>query len=559
MRKIIQICTIMMILPCFLWAGNESSLRTDRLSRTGMYAYVASLDGKLSVIDVSDPENPTEVGVCGVYSPHDVCVLENYAYLADAQAGLRIIDVLDPTNPYIAGTYNTNYYAVGVYTSGSHTYVADNDSLLIIDVSDPANPTLAGYYDNGYHFASDVYVTGNYAYAGAQFNNLKGGLLILDVSDPANPIELAFYEITMDWFWVEECVVSGNYAYLAFWAPVKNRVNSGHGADVFEIVDISDPSNPFRVGACELPSIAMGVSLVGNYAYVAGWEHGLRIIDISNPANPVEVGSCNQSGDYLFGVWALGNYAYAADFGSNCLRIFDVSDPTNPFEVGQCGGMSSAYSVQVVDYEPPLVSVIFPNGGEGFEPGDICDITWLAEDIGGVGSISILYSIDAGMDWDTIATGEANDFTYSWTVPNTPSDSCLIKILAYDTSLNIGEDQSDEVFSISALGIEEINTSPGSFAVLQVVPNPFGESTEITYSMNVGQSTEIDPGSTFLLKIYNAAGRLIRQWDYPTAGQFYHAAWDGRDDHGCAVSSGVYLVRFETQDHAVTEKVILLK
>ncbi len=562
MKKITQICLVMLLLPGFLWAGNESSMRADRLSRTGIYAYVADLDGSLRVIDVSDPANPTEVGFCGIYSPRDVCVSESYAYLADSQAGLRIMDISDPTNPYVAGTYNTDDYAIGVYASGSYAYVTDNDSLLIVDISDPANPTLVGSFDNGYHFASDVYVSGNYAYAGAQFNNLKGGILILDVSDPENPFELGFYELTQDWFWVEECVVSGSYAYLALWFPAKMRGNSGRGGDVFEIVDVSDPSNPFRVGVCELPSIAMGVSLAGNYAYVAGWEHGLRIIDISDPSNPFEVGFCNQSGDYLFGVNVLGNYAYAADFGG-FFRTYDVSDPTNPFETGHIEGIWGAYAVNVVDNEPPQVSVISPNGGEGFEPGDICDITWLAEDIGGVGSISILYSIDAGMDWDTIATGEVNDSTYSWTVPDTQSDSCLVKILAYDSSLNVGEDQSDAFFSISTLGIEESNSSPGSLTILNIAPNPFRGSTEITFGMGQNEGgNRITSGSMFpgsCLKIYDVGGRLIRQWDYPDADQSCHVVWEGRDDHGCEVSPGVYLVRFETQDHAVTEKVILLK
>ena len=552
----------MMMLPGFLWAGNESSLRADRLPTSGIFAYVADHDGSLRVIDISDPANPSEVGFCGIYGPHDVFVSENYAYLADAQAGLRVMDISDPTNPYVEGTYNTNYYAVGVYVSGSYAYVTDNDSLLIIDVSDPANPAFTGYYDNGYQFASDVYISGNFAYAGAQFNNFKGGILILDVSDPENPFEVGFYELTQDWFWVEECVVSGTYAYLALWFPAKMRGNSDRGLDVFEIVDVSDPSNPFRVGVCELPSIAMGVSLAGNYAYIAGWEHGLRIIDISDPTNPFEVGFCNQSGDYLFGVSVLGNYAYAADFGG-FFRAYDVSDPENPFEVGHIEGIWGAYALNVVDYEPPTVSVIFPNGGEGFEPGDTCDITWLAEDNVGVDSINILFSIDAGSNWETIATGEVNDSTYSWTVPDTQSDSCLIKILAYDSCLNIGEDESDSFFSISILGIGESSSSPGSLVLLDIVPNPFRGSTEITFS--IGQSeggNRITSGSMLpgsYLKIYDVGGRLIRQWDYPDAEQSFHAVWDGRDDHGCEVSAGVYLVRFETQNHAVTNKVILLK
>ncbi len=221
------------------------------------------------------------------------------------------------------------------------------------------------------------------------------------------------------------------------------------------------------------------------------------------------------------------------------------------------------YIVVVEGAKPPQVTVISPNGSEGFEPGDTCDITWLAEDNIGVDSISILYSIDAGSSWETIASGEENDSTYSWTIPNTPSDNCLVKIYAYDAGLNVGEDQSNAVFSISTLGIEENNLSPGSFELLLIVPNPFRGSTEITFSMEQSEgSNGITSGSTSLtsyMKIYDVGGRLIRQWDYPTASQSYRVVWDGRNESGCEIPPGVYLVRFETRDHSVTKKVLLLR
>lgn len=218
------------------------------------------------------------------------------------------------------------------------------------------------------------------------------------------------------------------------------------------------------------------------------------------------------------------------------------------------------YIVVAEGAKAPQVTVISPNGGESFEPGDTCDITWLAEDNIGVDSISILFSVDAGLNWETIASGEENDSTYSWTIPDTPSNYCLVKILACDSSLNVGEDQSNAVFSISLLGIEENNSSPGSLDLLQIIPNPFRESTEITYIMKQSEEEEgIDPGSTSFLKIYDVGGRLIIQWDYPAADQSCRAVWDGRNDSGCGIPPGVYLVRFEMQDHAVTKKIILLR
>ena len=57
---------------------------------------------------------------------------------------------------------------------------------------------------------------------------------------------------------------------------------------------------------------AYGVAVSGNYAYVADLTAGLQVIDVSNPANPQRVGGYDTSGSAL-GVAVSGNYAYVAD------------------------------------------------------------------------------------------------------------------------------------------------------------------------------------------------------------------------------------------------------
>ncbi|MBK9137540.1 MAG: hypothetical protein IPM17_02055 [Verrucomicrobia bacterium] len=57
---------------------------------------------------------------------------------------------------------------------------------------------------------------------------------------------------------------------------------------------------------------AEGVAVSGHYAYVAdGWE-GLQVIDVSDPAHPVRVGGYNTPGRAQ-GVAVSGHYAYVAD------------------------------------------------------------------------------------------------------------------------------------------------------------------------------------------------------------------------------------------------------
>ena len=97
----------------------------------------------------------------------------------------------------------------------------------------------------------------------------------------------------------------------------------------------------------------------------------------------------------------------------------------------------------------PQVTVVTPNGGENWVIGNVDTVRWFAYDVSGIDSINIYYSTNGGATWNTISTGEANDFSYAWIVPPTPSESCLVRILAYDPGLVSGEDVSDSLFSIS--------------------------------------------------------------------------------------------------------------
>ena len=97
---------------------------------------------------------------------------------------------------------------------------------------------------------------------------------------------------------------------------------------------VAHGANPVLIG--QWPGLprgsALSVALSGNYAYVADSGAGLQVIDVSNPANPVRVGGYDTSG-YAQDVAVSGNYAYVADDGGG-LQVIDVSNPANPVRVG---------------------------------------------------------------------------------------------------------------------------------------------------------------------------------------------------------------------------------
>jgi hypothetical protein len=84
-------------------------------------------------------------------------------------------------------------------------------------------------------------------------------------------------------------------------------------------------------------------------------------------------------------------------------------------------------------------------------------------------------------------------------------------------------------------------------------PNPFNPTTRIAF--------ELPHAGIVRLEVFDLAGRRVgtlvggRRYD---AGP-HEALWDGRDESGVAVASGVYLYRLRVGDHAITRRMVLLK
>lgn len=93
---------------------------------------------------------------------------------------------------------------------------------------------------------------------------------------------------------------------------------------------------------------------------------------------------------------------------------------------------------------------------------------------------------------------------------------------------------------------------PESFDLEQNRPNPFNPSTEISYSIPVAGQVE--------LTIYNIVGQKVKTLvDAAQSAGTHKATWDGADEYGIPVSSGVYLYRLHGANFTATRKMILMK
>lgn len=116
------------------------------------------------------------------------------------------------------------------------------------------------------------------------------------------------------------------------------------------------------------------------------------------------------------------------------------------------------------------------------------------------------------------------------------------------TDVQLPTPEDGTLLSVDDKGLEEIT----NYELGQNYPNPFNPSTTISYSLK-------DAGNVSL-KIYNTLGQEIKEIfsGYKNAGT-HTFSWNGTDNYGNKVASGIYLYRINSDNFTAVKKMIMLK
>ncbi|HLT47596.1 MAG TPA: T9SS type A sorting domain-containing protein [Rubricoccaceae bacterium] len=239
----------------------------------GDYLYVTDLGGRLRIVDVSDVggAGAFEVGRLDVPSnTQEVLVRDGLAYVTDADfggTGLTIVDVSDPANPTVVGSYGSPNQVFGLDLVGTTLFLANGFSgLQTLDVSNPAVPVPLDSFPMGSN-TIDVMVEGDVAYV----VNFGGGMYALDVSDPADLVQL---DAEPGWGFLNALDLSILDAATAYVADGQNGLR---------YVDRSDPTDLQTTAITPVSSQARDVAVAVSpeegslieEAFVAGDFYGI--------------------------------------------------------------------------------------------------------------------------------------------------------------------------------------------------------------------------------------------------------------------------------------------
>jgi hypothetical protein len=169
---------------------------------------------------------------------------------------------------------------------------------------------------------------------------------------------------------------------------------------------------------------------------------------------------------------------------------------------------------------------------------------------------------NGGKGWERLA--EFVEIDFEWSQVNLPLDAYAgepnvkfrFHLVSDWTGAGDGWYIDDVEINFKPTSVDEEPASvPTQFSLGQNHPNPFNPSTSIKYTIDNRQTS-----APLTLKIYNVRGQLVRVLAEGEAEPGSHqVVWDGRNDKGEEVSSGVYFYRLAVGDEVQTRRMVLLK
>ena len=438
----------------------------------------------LTVCSFAQTDTIVRVGACATPGrPWSIYVKDTIAYIADCGA-FTAINIVNPSNPYVVGT-TSDVWAQGFLIQDTFAYLNATGMQTSFDIASIANPE--SLYRVGWCHLSrgaqnwwptGICIIDTIVYLAVS----QAGIAMVNVSNPSSPETLGWYDTPG---YATDFILRDTILYVADF-------------DSLLILCVSDPLNPFRLGAVHLPtSCWWGVAIRGNYAYVTGasdYTGRLAVVDISNPTSPHIVDSLKNIRGHSLDIQVSGNYAY--------ITACDLYQPK---------GEKDEAAIKIwAKTDTPLVE-----GGLR------------------IVNISNPYDVYLVASYDTPGDPRGifvnNDLIF--VADDYPADS--VQILRHIT------------------GVEEKEVEQ-KIKLVQNCPNPFNSKTTIVYRV-------LNRELPVKLKIYDITGNLVREILElsPNEGN-NRIIWDRKDENSNSVPSGIYFYRLSNGSYSATNKLVVI-
>ena len=310
-------------------------------------------------------------------------------------------------------------------------------------------------------------------------------------------------------------------ADMKYWSDSQDRTGGAFNWQV-TLTNETIVNGPYEV-------IWSHISIGGN-DYQGTWSGSINVLE-----------GLSASTDYKLAIWAKSwgsdqGDSWLSNGGANYVATFHT-DATLPVEL-------STFTAQYLAGKPLLYWTTqseTDNMGWFVYRNKIEDFTSATKVSGMIEGHGTTTQAQSYIYEDVIANPQVDDVYYYW-------------LESIDYSGTIHHFDKVAMITIPETNDPNQNITPPQVYDLLASPNPFNESTKITFTLT--QSAMVD------VAIYDVKGGLVKSFNslHITADDLVSLQWDGKDENGKSLSNGIYLysLKVNGQDYA-TKQVILMK
>lgn len=308
----------------------SSNSRGVYLDNKNDILYIADYSDGLTIMNVSDPSNPSQIANLAASSfpgnPSDVQKVGDYVYVSDFSGNITSVDVSNLSNPAVVESINhptnpaDNIYSFEI-TSDGGTIIAPaygDGRLDSISINSGSMSYLDSIQTDTDAVLFNVALDGGTAYYGAHNSN-GGEAYSVDISDPSGMVNLSSVTYSSSSSDTQGIAAKDGYVYLS--TAVKE----------LHVIDATTPDSMSYVTQ-KSPSYSgdFGIEIKGSHLFQTvqsgTTSYGFYVWDISNPSSP-------SADDYILdsnmgGAWGIATNqktAYMSSMGN--VGVYDTGLP----------------------------------------------------------------------------------------------------------------------------------------------------------------------------------------------------------------------------------------
>lgn len=495
------------------------------------YALVGCNTGT-SVVKVTNPTSPVEIDfIPGPTSTwHEIQVWGKYAYVVSEHTngpypGLQIIDLSRlPDTAFLANRYTATFTRAhdlqirdgfAYITGATNSLTTPNGGIHILDLSNPTSPVEVGVWDSLY--VHDCYVNRDTIYAACIY---QGVVAIIDVKDKAHP--RVIHTFTYPNGFTHNTAITDDSRYLFTTDETQSPVGRLRMWDMITLKDdVEGNTNIEQTASFGSTAIVHNVFSLGNFAYASYYTEGVRVWNVTNPDTLPVVGHYdtypNNNSANFDGAWGVYPFLPSGNLivSDMTYGLFVLS-----FDLAQKGYIRGVVLDSVTQ-----------------SPVQGAKVTFIETNLSAWTDVNGAFALPALAGRYTLRLDRSN---------------YVREYYATEVTTNDTTDVAVELVPTYIVDVAGGQFRPASFELHQNFPNPFNPTTTISYAVEGVEAVS--------LKIYNTLGQEIRTLVNERSQSGTHSVtWDGRDNTGRNVSSGIYVYRLIAGQQSTSRKMLLLK